>query len=340
MKVSGAKELLDSLLEGLEVEPEELGDILTLGEGQYLDFKGGQITEKANRSVGRQVIREYVSGFANADGGILVVGVTEEKPRTIFPCQRLGETGLAEWAKDVVLDMAPFLVPLPRFQVVDHQEGPVLLIAVARAPQFVACTESRRAKYFLRIHDSTVEVPDFLAADLFLGRRQQPLIDLACQPSFVPSGPPHIAAKFYFSTVNAGLVAAEEVEVGFVCWGQNPPPISLNGNLRSHLEIREASIEWGLVHSVIRSPDGRQLRLTPFSRNEKPLESSGYAFPNRYAWSISAAAYVLARNAAPAWFEISFTFWAGPNTESTNYFQDVTCTRVVGRRPLVSAVRK
>ncbi len=213
MQRSDARELLDALLEGKVLQPSELEMLLGLEEGQYLDFKDGKITETSKLEHGKRKIRKYVSGFANADGGILVVGVSEEKPRGISACDRVGQGDLAAWAKDVVLDMAPFLIPPPRFQVVEGENGPVLLIAVARAPQLVICTESRKARYFLRIHDSTVEVPEYLATDLFLGRRRLPSIDLSCQPAIGQSSAEHFLASFTFTVENVGLLAAEEVEV-------------------------------------------------------------------------------------------------------------------------------
>ncbi len=276
MQINGARELLDALLEGKELHPSELGMLLGLKEGQYLDFKDGLITEESRLEHGKRKIRKYVSGFANADGGILVVGISEEKPRKISPCASVGPGGLAAWAKDVVSDMAPFLIPPPRFQVVEGEDGPVLLIAIARAPQLVICTESRRAKYFLRIHDSMVEVPEYLATDLFLGRRQQPSIDLSFRPSVGPPGPQYVPT-FYFIAENVGLLAAEEIEAGFVCWSWYQDSAPLNRQLLSHLDIQEPSNEWGLLHTVIRQPMGEPFRLPPFS-SQKSLFATGYEF--------------------------------------------------------------
>ena len=53
----------------------------------------------------------------------------------------------------------------------------MLAITVVRAPSLVPCVESRALKYFFRIGDSTLEIPQYLIADLVLGRRQHPLLD-------------------------------------------------------------------------------------------------------------------------------------------------------------------
>ncbi len=62
--------------------------------------------------------------------------------------------------------MTGYFSPLPRCHVIDHHRGPVLAIAVARAPLLVQCYEASERKYFFRIGDSTLQIPEYLIADL------------------------------------------------------------------------------------------------------------------------------------------------------------------------------
>jgi Putative DNA-binding domain len=145
IEFASARELMDSLLEGHRLEPEELESIVAhIEEGQHLDYKDGRITSRQNRRQAIATIRQYVSGFTNADGGVLIVGVSDA-PRIISPCERIGAS-LESWVNDILRDMVPVMAPPPRLQVIEHTAGPILIIAVARAPQLVSCTESRQAK--------------------------------------------------------------------------------------------------------------------------------------------------------------------------------------------------
>jgi hypothetical protein len=158
MAPTSSRELPDFLLEGGELTPQELEDFVRRvpEEDLFLDYKDGLSTKGPQKDV-QTTVREMVSGFANAEGGVLVIGVSETRPRGISPCQRIGLEPLDVWAQKVVSDMAGSLSRPPRFSVVSYDTGDVLLIASARAPQLVPCIESRETKYFLRIHDSTRE---------------------------------------------------------------------------------------------------------------------------------------------------------------------------------------
>lgn len=102
MKFTTAKQLLDALLEGDRLSASDLDSVLReLEEGQYLDYKDGRITHRAERSKGSATIREYVSAFANAEGGVLIVGVSD-RPREVSPCEPPGHATLERWAESLV----------------------------------------------------------------------------------------------------------------------------------------------------------------------------------------------------------------------------------------------
>jgi hypothetical protein len=107
-----------------------------------------------------QTIRRYISGFANSDGGVLIIGVDEQQPRQIARCEeRPGGYPLDAWASRCLSGMAGYFSPLPRYQTIRHPQGPVLAIAVARAPSLVPCVESGALRYFFRIGESTLPIP-------------------------------------------------------------------------------------------------------------------------------------------------------------------------------------
>jgi hypothetical protein len=235
------KELLDYLLEANTLAPNQLDDFIQMNseEGQYFDYKDGIITTEPNRKKGIQTIREYVSGFANGDGGVLLIGVSDSTPRQIAPCESsIGTLPLDQWASRCLQDMVGYFSPQPRFQVISHAQGPVLAITVARAPSLVACVESRALKYFFRIGDSTIEIPEYLIADLVLGRRQHPLLDVHYHDFTEVSdvrefGSPNdrwevTRASFTFMVENLSLVAAEQVEVGVVSWSLSGDDTEIN----------------------------------------------------------------------------------------------------------------
>ncbi|MGQ0536804.1 MAG: ATP-binding protein [Methanobacteriota archaeon] len=67
----------------LELTPTELQDLLQREEGQFLEFKSlwdqsGEQPRVLDRRKVRDAIAEYVAAFANADGGLLVLGVEDD----------------------------------------------------------------------------------------------------------------------------------------------------------------------------------------------------------------------------------------------------------------------
>jgi ATP-dependent DNA helicase RecG len=63
--------------------PESLRQLIDLGEGQFVEFKGAwSYASKRPRALGPKELRpkvaEYVAAFANADGGTLIIGVEDD----------------------------------------------------------------------------------------------------------------------------------------------------------------------------------------------------------------------------------------------------------------------
>jgi hypothetical protein len=318
------KELLIYLLEDNELMPDQLDEFIRANpeEGQYVDYKNGIITTRQKRDEGRQTIREYTSGFANSDGGVLIIGVDESRPRQIVPCaQNVGAQPLDQWAMRCLHDMVAYFSPQPRFQVVQHPQGHVLTIAAARAPTLVPCVESKELKYFFRIGDSTVPVPEYLIADLVLGRRQHPLLDLSPLP--INEGRqelksrdgqdniPARSAAFSFRVENLSLATAEDVQIGVVSWSLfEGATEEINRHLRSYLDICDINIQSSMsthFHLVHRSSisSGKKFYLDPFQK--LTIGNIGpFYFPQQFSAQVLGAVYIIAKGAPPIWFQLEF----------------------------------
>lgn len=174
-------ELWNRALQGEEVARADIEHMLRAHtpEDLWLDWKGGAIVGKDNASK----VREAVAGFANAEGGVLVLGAnggdvgTGEAKWTVTPCPaKIGKQSLQEWVEQQLVPLRPGLRPLPRITLIDDD---IVLIAVQRSELLVPVVlPNRGPTYFLRFFGSTHEVPGYLLADLVLGRRQRPRLDV------------------------------------------------------------------------------------------------------------------------------------------------------------------
>lgn len=89
----------------------------------------------------------------------------------------------------------------------------VLVLAVNRVERLVPVVESQHTVYYLRIGDSTVKAPAYLAEDLVAGRRRGP--DLKIE-AYVEDMPQTTFCTLRVHLTNAGIVWAEDVLVGLV----------------------------------------------------------------------------------------------------------------------------
>lgn len=88
-------ELLESLISGHQLSPEELDGLVAdqVPEDLFLDYKHGRLL--ANHKAAR-TMREYLSAFANSEGGVLFVGVDNQNWE-ITGCSAPGGGDLAGW---------------------------------------------------------------------------------------------------------------------------------------------------------------------------------------------------------------------------------------------------
>ncbi len=331
MEALTSKELLNYLLEGNTLSPERPDQFIRENpkEDLFLDYKNGIITSQLKRDEGRRAIREYVSGFANSDGGVLIIGVDESLPRRIAPCEeRVGQSPLDQWASRCLHDMASYFSPQPRFQVINHPQGQALAIAVARGPSLVPCVESRELKYFLRVGDSTFPVPEYLITDLVLGRRQRPLLDVHMplinesthqfQSLSSDRDIPTRGAALSFVLENLSLLTAEDIKVDVVSWSlvdKNNVTQTINKHLRAYIDVRDTQADHPLgselrvVHSATITAEKRII-IEPFQK--LTIRKIGpFYFSQHVSAEILAAVYVIARDIQPIWFQLEFGLLEG-----------------------------
>jgi hypothetical protein len=358
MPTPASQKLLEELMEGRRLTASELDKLLVdqPNEDEYLDYKSGLLLASGNIKKGRATVRQYLSGFANSEGGVLVVGVNDAKPHAVDGCPPQGSTPLDEWAQSCVSDMAPYFSPQPRIHVVTHPGGNVLVAAVGRAPQLVPCIEEGKLKYFLRMHHSTIEAPPYLISDLVLGRRRDPVIDLkvrdisieaaeciAQDGSSVYQG---LGFGFSFLIESLSLAPAEEVEVGMVWWTAMKEPVSVSRQLLPYIDATEPDSEgferplwWRLHHAHNDLMKQRPAVLRPFGEiwASEIVRAILPAVPRAL---LRCAVYALPRGASPTWFELEYDYRGGYPGDRQNDKRDtlkrVQITRLGTGRPRVT----
>lgn len=326
--VSPQRAFLDRVLAGAEIDPTEIDALLEarVEEDLSLDYKSGLIL---NRHDGKALlgrpktfdgkIRKHIAGFANAEGGVLIIGVNEPekrrnphthewvrdptKLREVDGLVGIGPERARELAAEAIKRLRPSLSVSIRVQAVEHMKGLVLLVAVPRSDSLVIAVENEQAVHYLRMHDETVHAPGYLVEDLVLGRRRRPVIRASAGETEVvweSSGTATIQLRLQFD--NEGFAYADTPMVGLLhaAGGVAPPGTAAQLISRARL-IPNPDLEH-LAHY----PHPKHLTevtLAPFQtlRFEPRL-----VFParisQRYLWS--AAVYFVSRQGLPAWYQV------------------------------------
>jgi hypothetical protein len=218
--------LLSSALTPAEIVAEIDGLIQDdIAEDIHLDYKAA--AKLNNRREANEMMREYVSGFANSAGGILIVGVGEAQegqPRPVAPCRAPGGGSLADWVSRSLTPIAGYISPPAVPYEVPHPQGAVLVVAVGRSPSLVPCFDrgDRRPLYHLRLGDQTLAADEYLVADLILGRRQHAYLEIAgvqtsrSDPAIGDDGHREWTLGLVFQIENQGLARADNVMVGAI----------------------------------------------------------------------------------------------------------------------------
>jgi len=334
MRKSVARALLEGMLAGQELQEEDLRTLAGVdGENLYVDFKHGRELDDTKKAA--KTVRQYTAGFANADGGLLVIGVSDGEgkatQRQFTATTRPGGRPLHEWARTVLEPLAGSLSPPPRLQTVVVDGIDVLVIGMGRAPSLVGCLEEGELKYYLRLADSTLAIPPYLMSDLVLGRRSHP--EFGVTGGGVIDGS---TMKFQFEVLNESMVAAEDVVVGVVssAIGERNGGLGREASpyIRQFVDVlppwsaRDERLE--VVHVSSRQ-SGSKLDLPAFDRSVLRDVRVG-VFRQEEAIPVRSALYVLASGHPPQWFQ--FDWFVPTRSMSTG---PVRVVGTPGDRPVV-----
>lgn len=349
-------EILQSLIAGHRMTPQELDDLLQekVSEDLYLDYKHGHLCKDKKQFA--STIRVYLSGFANSAGGTLIVGVDGDK-WNVTGCSTPGGGDLAEWASRCLVPIASHFSPLPRFQVVKHNKGDVLVAFTDRSYQLVPIVEKGKLVYYLRLHDQTLRTPEYLVSDIMLGRRQYPYLSITEANVEVKA---HERAKdrtrilvlgLRCTVENNSLSWAEDVRLGFIAWIERNPPQTISNHLLSYVEVQEPNKDfdkegiYNLSHSALPSY-GDPIGLDPFSTvTLGPLTSNGIPIKvvhdlYRYKWKV--AVYLISKEAPPIWHQLDLMVnqellnVAYSNGEISSSSELLNIKQLSGKRPIVA----
>jgi hypothetical protein len=320
--------LLERLMADEEISPEELGELLlSASEDVYLDFKHGDVLNDKRKA--SATVRKYVSGFANSAGGILIIGV-ENKTWNVTGCRTPGGGDLKEWAARCLNPIAAYFSPSPRFQVVNHPDGDVLIISTSQVYNLVPCLESGEIVYYLRFHDETLKAPEYLISSLLLGKRQRPFLGItdfslsSFNQQFSRQPPQGGERKISFSLnlrlENQSLLWADGARAGIIYLASERAE-SFSNHLLSYIEIHKFEEEspphtWRVVHKQLLTKTGG---LVPFQSRDFNMPVS-LSLPVSIAESISwkAALYILSKDSLPVWHQVTFRF----GSEFLTHMQD------------------
>ena len=313
-------DLHERMLTGHPVLAEHVDEALRTGrkraeewETQYVEFKAGDFL--ANKSSDNKtgepgkpykaaaVLRKWVAGFANADGGLLVIGVSEGTKAVTGLGGTCGAVrkNPSEWAGHALSQLAWQLDPPPRIEVVDHPDGQVLLIDVGRSRGLVGCSENGQVIHYVRFGESTLAMPAHLVSDLVTGRRSEPRLvpqrmEARCQND---KG----AWKVSFDVFNDSPHWVSAVHASVVSYGQYNGALTASDEVPA-LPARLAQWVRGEECAVVRRGD----RTPPSGDRLKPFEARrvdvriGLMPAPIEEWRF--ALFVSAPEAAPRWFEV------------------------------------
>jgi hypothetical protein len=338
MPTSVARKILGEMLEGLVLNEAHVRDLVRVdGESLHIDFKDGSELNDSRKAA--KTVRQYVSGFANADGGLLVIGVSDgggiAAKRAFTPTSRPGNQPLHEWARNVLTPMVGGLSPPPRIQTVEVDGAEVLIVGVARAPALVPCWVDGEMRYFLRIVDSTPSVPPYLISDLVLGRRVHPQL-LVTIPVHGMGAVNGAEVQFSFDVENESMVPATDVTVGVVSWASAVHPRRgrrASAVLRNFIDpVDPISGEDRMILAHVTSrANGNPLDLPAFE-NGTVLGVGPIVVPRNVRVDVRSALYVVASGHPPEWYQLDWTLPAPPNTG----LGDATVDRILVERPMIS----
>jgi len=321
-------DFVDAVLRGDTITEADLDKLVDLEvpEGQRIEYKSEGWADRSKdktRKTGMGKpkalparVAKYLAGFANGIGGVLVIGVAEGKDGSQDDgkpdrLDSIPETRRDEVTQGVVQGLLKLKGQLPRIEpaqfVQAAADGFYVVVGVQRASRLVQVAEPNHLLFYMRVHDTTTHAPDYLAADLFLGRRQQPRVAVEAGWFGVQWAMPR-ANKLYIKMTlhNIGLSWLDRPAAGLIMptFGKLPPlPEHLKEHVRLVTPMPLTSPSNNLMQVNMARPRGEQ--LPPMERaglwNEQPLDVPDL---NHQTFLLAGALYVVCFNQEPAWWQV------------------------------------
>jgi hypothetical protein len=315
-------ELLDSVLGRRPVDPAILAGLVRekVNESAYHEYKRGAWMKTADV---KQELRAQVSGFANAEGGVLIIGIAGgEKSQsadawTFDPPECPDQAGWDEWLGRVLSDVSA--KTRVEWKVVPVDGKDVLVVAANRAEQLIRVYEGRNVVCHLRVGPQTVPIPETLFADLALGRRAKP--DLALEQLNVSGSTD--SGGFYlnvnFCVHNQGLLWAPDFDAAWCGYARSGSQAS--GSLTRLLDLRptgrnDLAPVVGDFNIHVRDPihgggwrnrpDDKPTKVKPFDLLKLGHKIVGLPVTAESGpWAWYAAIMVLPMNGSPLWAQLA-----------------------------------
>jgi hypothetical protein len=317
-------------------------------EHGLVEYKAGSWVAAPKAAAG---LREYVAGFANVSGGIIILGY-HHASGTFADTQPPGREALENWMANATRELRPHFHLPPRHWTVHMREGTIGVIAAPRSLTLIPIIEGSRRRYPVRWGATVEDLPDDLALDILLGRRRNPylrvrLLRAACsllqnETGAVPDVVP-FQLELALTIENAGLVFAESVRAGLVGWALHQAP-GLPSSLGESVDAVEPSPQhwrapWVLTHfrnlrdqgvGAFRggldlapfdvSVENMIIRVLPRFPDHSSVARDGDAewrgeIRGRVRWR--AGLYVVAKNTEPLWFQLTVDYDQADTTTPT-----------------------
>jgi hypothetical protein len=282
------------------------------GEGQHHDYKHADIL--VDRKKGGDVLREYAAAFANAEGGVLIVGI-DDRTHAWAPVDdaKFGLGGVKEWAEKGLNGVASgFRLTYRATTVVLSAGGCVLLVAASRSQSLVPLFDGQRPTYWFRFGHENRAVPDFLISDLVLGRRRQPTLTVEptdqCAFGYLTNTLHHeLVVELSLDVTNDSLVTARDIRVGLVgpFFGEKKAsPVSRA--LLEHIDLQTDPKRTDYPLRDLAGDWGSDPEKPEWSTTLRPFDTATVRLPTRVTgFGVAAfAVYAVPEGCEPQWFQV------------------------------------
>jgi hypothetical protein len=291
-----------------------------VGEGSFHEYKRGLWVTTADV---KQELRAQVSGFANAEGGVVIIGIVGGEPSQgaaawSFEAPTCPDAaGWDEWLGRVLSEISA--KTRVEWQVVSVKGVDVVVVAANRAEALIRVYEKPNLVCHLRVGPQTVPIPETLFADLALGRRAKP--DLALEQLIVngntDSGGFYLNVNFFVH--NQGLLWVPDFGAAWCGYARSASQAS--GSLTRLLDLKptgrnDLAPVVGDFNIWVRNPiygggwmnrpDEKPTQVKPFDLLKLGQKIVGLPVTTESGpWAWYAAIMVLPMNGSPLWAQLA-----------------------------------